>query len=717
MLSPRYFIFVIYFILSGCASTSSDSKQENFDKNKNFYQLLNQFKSSPDSVSYDELWFAYLKSDQIENSGIKQDEYHQVTQKLFSGEAKCEDINWEEITQLNFWSIKPHISAQTCYESMGVSDKADFHAASIDFLLTGILSNGDGRNYYSAYEIATWGDASDIVELAGYEIVDSYYELKHFGQALYFIYIVNDPETGFQKEIYFENNKFLHEILDIQYPFASLNNLLQTEVIDFFSQTDTNAKIAKAKILVLEEKYDDAVVLYLDAIQDGSIVANYLLGMLCHSDKQTILLRSECTSFFFQAAEMGYVDASIALAFIYMEGLEVEKSKQLGLQLMSSIEGKLEPGQAWHKLAYFYNDVLGIQDKEKYRYYLNQAAAHGDQEAQATTVLLDIQTVDENDLGKIEAIIQRLKGIAENGLDTAQVSYANFLLTTSQKGSENWNEAKLWLEKSANQGNPLANHLLGNAYQYGYFGEKNLLKAYFAYNDAALNYYPDSQLQIGYFNDIGRVVEEDKQLAISWYFLCAKASNLNCLRNLAVFFQNGIAVEQNYEAALHYYTMAANLGHAQSITDLALMYLFGNGTEQDVEKSNELFKKSCDLKDGKACMNLGNNYVNGEGFSKNIDKANELFDKACQYGFTGGCNNLANSYEQGRGVSKDYGQAAKLYKQACDAGNSMSCSNLGYMYRHGNGMPQNISKAKELYLKACSGGYDIGCSNYRGLLQ
>jgi len=171
-------------IVTGCASTDKqESTKKSIDHNAKFTQLITQFKKSPESVTYDKLWHVYLKSDQIDNSGVKQDEYMQLVQKLENREIGCAEINWESVTLQNFWSIKPHISAQTCYESLGNTEQASFHASVIEFLLSGILSNGDGKSYYSAYEIATWGDASDVIEFSGYEVIDSFLELKHYGQA------------------------------------------------------------------------------------------------------------------------------------------------------------------------------------------------------------------------------------------------------------------------------------------------------------------------------------------------------------------------------------------------------------------------------------------------------------------------------------------------------------------------------------------------------
>ncbi|MDC0603176.1 hypothetical protein OAP14_09160, partial [Aliiglaciecola sp.] len=165
-------ILLFSLILFGCKSTKNEPLAPvNIDYNQKFEELLGQFKADGNSVSYEEMWHVYLKSDQIQNSAVKQDDYLDILNQLESGQKNCDEIDWLFITSQNFWSIKPHISAATCYEMIGDGLKSNYHNSAVEFLLTGILSSGDGTNYYSAYEVATWGDASDFIELTDYEVV------------------------------------------------------------------------------------------------------------------------------------------------------------------------------------------------------------------------------------------------------------------------------------------------------------------------------------------------------------------------------------------------------------------------------------------------------------------------------------------------------------------------------------------------------------------
>ena len=160
-----------------------------------------------------------LISDQVDETAVKQEVYLDILTKLEEQQMSCADVDWAELTHQNFWSIKPHLTAQTCYEQMGVQASAEYHAAVVEFLLTGILSNGNGENYYSAFEVATWGDAHDVLDLAGFTIVDAYLKLTHQGQGLFYIVVADDPNSGKQREIYFDNNKFLHQVMGYPIPF------------------------------------------------------------------------------------------------------------------------------------------------------------------------------------------------------------------------------------------------------------------------------------------------------------------------------------------------------------------------------------------------------------------------------------------------------------------------------------------------------------------
>lgn len=702
--------FVFALLLAGCQSTPENQIKAN--KDLQFNDMLNRFKTDPSAISYLSLWSSYMDSSQIEDTATKQQDYEDLMAKLEDGVLSCEQVDWHAQTNKNFWSLKPHITAQTCFESLGDTQNADFHQNAINFILNGILSNSDGEHYYSAYKVATWGDASDVIELSPYEVVDHYLQLRFYGQGLFYVYVVNNTETGIQKEVYFDNNFFLHQIIGIQYPFAGIENSLETQIIDAFAKDSANAMIAKAEQLARKKQFDEAAKLYKTAALNGSAVANYRLGEICLAQELALFDKTQCFEYLFTSAEQGYHRATLALALAYKEGLVVEQSQQLFEQLFNSISNKYLPGEAWYIVGNMYKGALGFVDEQAHLAAIEKSANAGYSAAQLQLVLTQMKMSAQDNTHGVQAIEVQLRSIAESGNGAAQHALALYLLSNHERGSQAWNEAEQWLLSASKQSVPAANYTLGKAYELGYFRAPDKLKAYLAHVEAAVDFYPPSQLYVGYRNDIGEVVEKNKEIALSWYMLCARANNLTCIRNVGMFFLNGIAVEENDEAAFAFFNSAAQQGHPPSITSVGYMYLRGYGVEKDINKANNMFLESCKKDDSEACHYSASIYLKGEGVTQDINKANDLFALSCKLNNASGCNNLGVSYQSARGFELNSSKAAELYEQGCTLNNATACDNIGFMYEKGRGVEQNIEKAKALYLKGCRRGYKPSCASY-----
>lgn len=640
-------LFVYLLLLIGCGATEKTTRNPilNIEVKSHFQKLLDVYKEDPLSYSYSKLWHSYLESDQIKDSGIKQEKYDQIVLDLSTGNMSCTDINWTEVTEWNFWSIKPHITAENCYTEQGNIAAANFHAQTIEFLLTGILSSGNGKHYYSAYEVGTWGDASDVMELTGYEVIDSFLQLQFNGQALLFTFIVNDPETGFQQEIHFQNSKFLHQILDIQYPFAGINDTIESSYIDFMQETNEDAKIAKGKLHFERKEYDKAAKLFSETYLNSSAYGSYQMGLVCLSSTD-YASKADCLEYLFESAEYGYNTATIFIAMLYKEGIGVNADEALFKQLMESVEPYYPAGESWYILAEVYNQSFIDNSKNKIITNLKKAADLGHLASKMELLQLSLSTLDVDNEKERQQFIDELDVLAENGLDAAQAVLANFLLRTKEKGPADFVRAQKLLKESSSQGNPFAHYLLGNAYEYGYFGETDKLKAYFSYNEAALRFNSNAQLQIGYMNDQGIVVEEDKNLALSWYILCSRSNNMTCIRNVGLFFKNGIVVDQNYEIALANFKYAAQNNNASSMVNLGLMYNSGEGVSKDIDQANAYFTKACDLNNSEGCRHLASYYLNGGKLELDWETGKEVMKKSCDLGDYVACHIIKSDYVQ-----------------------------------------------------------------------
>ncbi|MDC0603585.1 sel1 repeat family protein, partial [Aliiglaciecola sp.] len=354
-------------------------------------------------------------------------------------------------------------------------------------------------------------------------------------------------------------------------------------------------------------------------------------------------------------------------------GITVAQDTTLFEELMSSAQQYYRPGEAWFKFASLYNTEFGGKRRELAIKYTFNSAEQGFLRGKLTLLKIRASEADAEDSGEAKDIENEVKTLAEKGLTEAQVIYSQLLFRRYEQGSEQWTRAQHWIELASEKGHPVANFLRGVAFEYGYFGTKDFFEAYRYYNDAALNYHADSQLKIGYFNGIGRVVEKNKALAILWYSLCAKSDNLECIRNLAINHMEGTVEEPNYELARFLFKYAADKGHISSKTSLGVMYLYGKGIDVDYPLANKLFEQACTGKDGEACQYLATSYQKGKGVEIDLSVANQLYTKSCDLNNYGGCLGLAIMYEVGDGVEINTSKAKSYFKRACQLGSNISC--------------------------------------------
>ncbi|MBQ4850977.1 tetratricopeptide repeat protein [Pseudoalteromonas sp. MMG012] len=694
----RLWLLLICAVLAGCKSTGEQSISA-AQKNQRYMSVIDTFRNNPERVSYNAIWRAYLASSFVRDVVQKDEEYKQILIDIAQHNVLCTDINWFELTRANFWSVKPHLSAQSCFESYGDLAQARYHASAVALIESGIRASGNGNEYYSAYEVMTWADAFDMMERSDHEIIDIYLQLAHAKQAIYLIYVVNDPVTGLQKEIYFENNQFIHSVLGVQYPFGVISNLLETQVIDPLVIKDTGARLAKAQLLTHRQEWEAAVALYNRATQDNSPIAYYKLGVLCLNKVPVNDLNTQCESYFTHSADMGYLDANIALALMYEQGIGVEPNITRANEYMTDAEQGLSPGDGRLKYAWLYKKVADANALEEQTKYIEMAASEGSLKAKYYIQLHALQEVKEDEL------VNTLSGfslLAEQGLTGAQSTYAELLLRANKKGSDGWLKAKKWIDKAAQKHHPHGDYLKGLALKFGYFDTPDKMAAYLAFRRSALNYSARAQLELGRSYQFGEVVSADQDLAISWYLLCANKGNKQCLNKAGQYFRRGLAVEQSDVIARSYFELAAELGYTPSMTHLAQMYIFGDGGEQNLEQARVLYNKACDKGYSKACVELGLLHRDGDNLKRDSALASKLFNIACDNNYMTGCHFLAEAYRDGHGVSQDLKRAVAMFVKVCKSNKeSRSCRNLAEMYELGHGVEKSEAFSQYYRKAAC----------------
>ncbi|MFA7495770.1 MAG: sel1 repeat family protein [Acidithiobacillus sp.] len=260
---------------------------------------------------------------------------------------------------------------------------------------------------------------------------------------------------------------------------------------------------------------------------------------------------------------------------------------------------------------------------------------------------------------------------ARNG---SQAALAD-LTTAAQKGdrsAENWlgvyygsekefAQALPWTRKAAQQGDPLAEYVMGGAYFYG--------------DGVARNH----------------------QKAAYWYKLA-----------VAQGFQGAQGMLEKAETQPTP-TLAAVPPKTMPVQPVA------NTVQSPTAPSTTPIPTS-NTRSPEAENHLGYAYYSGQGKIQNYQKAVYWFKKAAQGGNASAKNNLGVAYNHGQGVPKNHAKAFYWYRQAAIQGNPSGETNLGVAYYEGVGVKSNTPNALHWWKKAAAQG-DHRAQSYLSVVQ
>ncbi|HVN77809.1 MAG TPA: caspase family protein [Terriglobia bacterium] len=265
-------------------------------------------------------------------------------------------------------------------------------------------------------------------------------------------------------------------------------------------------------------------------------------------------------------------------------------------------------------------------------------------------------------------------------------------------------EGGKWLRQAGQQGDPVAQLLLGRMFAQGLEAPKDEREAVKWYKKAADQGNSSAQTNLGLMYQNGSGVPKDYDEAIKWYRKAADQGNALAQSNLGVMYRDGLGVAKDYGEALEWFKKAADQGNAHGQNGLGFMYQNGFGVAKDYDEAVKWYKKAAE-QGGIASQNsLGLMYKNGWGVAKDYDEAVKWYRKAAEQGNATAQGNLGVMYRDGLGVAKDYGEAVKWYKKAAEQGNADAQNNLGVMYKNGTGVAKDYGEAVKWYKKAAEQG-------------
>jgi hypothetical protein len=133
----------------------------------------------------------------------------------------------------------------------------------------------------------------------------------------------------------------------------------------------------------------------------------------------------------------------------------------------------------------------------------------------------------------------------------------------------------------ANQGNAMAQGLLGLMYAKGQGVQQNYDEAVKWYRLAAEQGNHFGQSFLGDMYAKGHGVAQNYAEAVKWYRLAAEQGDGVAQDSLGEMYRDGQGVPQNYAEAVKWFRLAADQGYAFAQFDLALMYGNGQGVPQN----------------------------------------------------------------------------------------------------------------------------------------
>ncbi|GMG87203.1 hypothetical protein [Biformimicrobium ophioploci] len=340
-------IAAICLSLAGCASAPSKQASEPGQ----FSRLVQDWQVSGNKPAYPELWSAYVQTGQYEN-WLEQKNLRDALRST-DGEVACEGVDWNEISGLHFWSVSTHLDAADCLDRLGDSTAADFHESAASMLVTGMLGSGDGLSAATAFEVPVWSEADELLELAGYELLDNYVELDAESGRLYYVLVGNQRDSGTQRHFYFQNQQVLGRLLGVGEvsgeATGDLPMMQQVAFVAGIADQVYSAKLAWAEISKTAERYDIAEQWYQNSIAAGGVVASYRLGLMCL--ERGMQEAGTCVDYLLDAAEMGYIPAVVAVAYAQREGLGVEADPLMAERLLAGARKRIQPAAIERALA------------------------------------------------------------------------------------------------------------------------------------------------------------------------------------------------------------------------------------------------------------------------------------------------------------------------------------------------------------------------------
>lgn len=303
---------------------------------------------------------------------------------------------------------------------------------------------------------------------------------------------------------------------------------------------------AQAQAIEINEKNEDALTLFKKYSEDENFDAE------------------KCVKYYQKALEEKHFECANVMGKLCMEG---------------ALEGGLEKALEYFTFAAEKGNALGMfnaacvyearDDFENSAKYLKMAADAGDVQSMSTIgrrYVLGEKGVEKN----LKEAFRHISMAAEKG-DVYSMRYMGNFYEQGLVEKADFKKAFEWFYKAAEKGDEFSQLRSALYLIDGRYAEKNDARAMELLNAAANKGLPESFFYLGVIYLTGECAEKDEKKAFEHFLKGAILDEINCIRELAICYRDGIHTEKNIEKSISITRSMAELGDVHSQYSLAVM--------------------------------------------------------------------------------------------------------------------------------------------------
>ena len=398
----------------------------------------------------------------------------------------------------------------------------------------------------------------------------------------------------------------------------------------------------------------------------GHANAALLLGLMYDRGIGTKVSRNEAIYWYQQAGDN--LVSNFILGTYYSLGQGVDEDLNKGRKLLEAAS-KADFSYAHLNLA-----VLNHKQDKAFLPELDKALASGN--SKAGLLLADYYLSLASTPLQMKQAHDIYQLFADKGDKEAQLKLA-YMIEQGIGGKVDYQQASTWYTASAEQGQPVAQYLLGRLYQLGRLEVlPNYTLAKQWYSQAQSSYAP-AAIALGFIYD---TVDDDYQQAQTSYSIAAGLQSPIGQFDMGLMYEEGKGQAVDLEKAKGFYQAAMNQGHVASMVRLAGIYFNEISTGGDPQEALRLYQKAAEKGSREALYQLGLLSETGIAIPLDLPKALGYYEKAAQLGQQQGMLAAARMYQYGVGVSQNNKQAATYYEMLAGLGNAFAQYQLAKLY-------------------------------------